>query len=84
MTTWDNLFDGYDALSDAYSDHTHMYTDVAGNGSEFNMYSQFVEQAPTDVKFIFTVFHGSVVPLVIIASMLFVFLMPFFKRPQRW
>ncbi len=83
MTTWDNLFDGYDAVADAHAYDDHIYRDVANNGSDFN-YVQFVERLPYDLNFSFAVFHQSIVPLAVVATCLFVFFMPLFRRPQRW
>jgi hypothetical protein len=84
MTTWDNLFDGYDAVADAHAYNDHIYRDVVNNGSDLNTYIQVIDQAPKDISFIFTIFHASIVPITIVAVVIFVFFMPLFKRAQRW
>ncbi len=84
MITWANLFNGYDVYGDVFSAYPSLYTQATSNNSAYDLYHQFVVNLPSDLALVFTIFFSSIVPLVLVAALLFVFFMPLLRRAQRW
>jgi len=84
VPSWSNLFNGYNVYDDVFTNHPNMYKEASVNGSVVALYDQIVVQAPYDISMVTGIFFSSVVPIVLVAVVLYVFFMPIFKRPQRW
>ncbi len=83
MTTWSNVFSGYDVYSDVFNTYTSLYANASASAGFFQFFDGFIVKLPYDVMMFFQIFYN-VLPLTILAIMFFVLFMPLIKRPQQW
>lgn len=84
MTTWSNLFDGYNAFTDVFTHYPELYLQAAQSDAWFLMLSQFVWNIGADIIFLFFAFFIALIPIVTPIALFHIFFMPLIRRAQFW
>jgi hypothetical protein len=86
LLDWSTLFTGTGA--DLYTQvsgvHPHVYQEAVAYTGVYDMWIDMIKGIPNDIWTLWAIFILSIVPLTLVVSIFFIFIMPILKRPQRW
>ncbi len=84
MTTWENLFDGYDIYADVLNAYPDLYSQATTQGGIFDLYNQIIIAIPGDFRFLAGVFWNSLLLPLVFLAIFYILFMPVIKKPQQW
>lgn len=85
MTTWENVFTGYDMYADVFNSNSGstLYTDASNSDGFFQLFDSAIVKLPYDFIIVFKIFY-TVLPLTILIIMFFVFFVPLINKVRQW